>query len=335
MKHTANVVPSQESLDSACLSHMTAVDSSETVEVGPPIISKSGTSDRFLLASACLSDQMEAHLWTGELGDRWDCPAVESENSCMFMGLYLSYDSVVRDILRDGYPESDPMGGFKACNMLSQPGKNGKGKGYDASHLERFLGKLHREGKIKGYKCSLLKRHRKKWNPCHFITLDTHRRSVGSRYLLFGHCPKRDWWLPGKTLTGKKRHVGLAKLEDCVYPLKARQGTAADEDVWYHSIDTRDRKYSKDSVFVMKQEAEMYVEVTSTGSFRGGGTWGHACVAAIYPADSNTSKHWWRHTGMVPLLFDNGKDGPKEFTAANMMQSIYGVYKIYSISIDV
>lgn len=295
--------------------------------------SESTVSECSLIVPACLSAKQEfrangSHL-LGHIGDKLE-PSCQSGNNCMFMGWYLSYDEHVRSILRDGHP--NPPDAFRACNYKTDPGKNGEGDGYKIHHLKRFLGELQRAGKIRGYTVSELKKHGKDWNPVRFFTLGTQRKEVGSRYILFGRCSNNENWNP--SAFGKKRKIGTARLEECVHPLARVEKKIGKSLASRLVVVDKDYQYSKDSDVVLKQEAEMYNEVTEADGFKRN-TWTHSCTVAYYPASDETSKKLWKANDLVPVLFDNGKRVSKECTAKNLMESIFDISSIYSVSIEV
>lgn len=306
-------------------------DPADTHDSNPADADDTDMSENFRTVPASLGAKMELrvldHHLHGEIGDRWGCPKYQSGNNCMFMSLYLSYDDRVRSVLRDGHQE--PPDGFRKCNYKTNPGKNGEGEGYNISHLIRYLDYLHKSGKIAGYKVACIKKHKKDWDPLHFLTRCTKGKTVGSRYLLFGKCPERAWWCP--TAEGKKRKIGTARLEDCVHPMcwvpnkKGETRLAIADDTF---------QYPKNSDIVLKQEIEMYKEVTTHGDFTKKTTWGHCTTVAYYPNQENSSKKCWSHSGLVPVIFDNGKEVSKECTPKNLMECIYDVYAMYSVSIE-
>ena len=253
-------------------------------------------------------------------GAKYGCKGFTEGNNCLFMSVYLSYDKDVRKILAGGDTDNPPEA-FRKFHADHNPGANGKGCGYNNMHFVLWLEHLRDTKKIKNFACVAVRKNVYQ-SPIDFLTMKMRNRHVGTRYILFGNAPKAN-----------KADKAIAEINRCVHPMVESTVKGVD----YLKVTKENKRifHDKGSNFVLKQENAMYNLQTSRDSWHKGLTQSaHGCCVAYYPASKTTSKEWWRQNGLVPCIFDNGKQVASECTAKNLVKVIYNINHVISVSIE-
>jgi hypothetical protein len=258
------------------------------------------------------------HLYTST-DRKHACKGWADKNCCLFMSLYLSYDEKVRRILRNNVPDTDdPTEYFRQVNCKRDGGKHGKGDGFDLSHLIRLLDTLKERGMIAYYNVFRVGGGKLVENPIKFLTFSTVNKKVGSRYLLFGSAPRPEWNKGVET-----------QLRMCTRSVKLGKNGVYCIDPEYS-----DRVSSIESDIVLKRENEMFTEITNRNKYHSLKTNTHCSCVAYYPVNLfPPTRHHWKTTGLVPILFDNGKEKYKECSAAELIKTNVNIRQLYSVFI--
>ncbi len=242
------------------------------------------------------------------VGERFNIPTGRAGTTCIFMNYYLSFDEDVRSVLNDGNPD-DPSAMFRSINGQTDPMK-----GYNVSHLIRYLNYLMSRHTVKQY---FVRRVKPDTTDIAFLTLQTYNKHVGDRFLLFGVSPPTD-----------KAHSLKTKFSKCVRPVTY---TAPPQKRMI--VDQHAKPNAKSCDAVLKRENHVYTVETGRDSWHTAKLLvnTHCSCVAYYPPDASTTKSLWVHNGLVPVLFDNGKLTVKECTAENLSGCNYNISWMYVV----